>query len=324
MTRATRRTVLAAGLTLVGTGLAGCYRVSPVIGSGRRPSTPPSLAPERSRVAWLETELARQQAALGQSGWAAAHQRHAEVLRQADPLGGRNADSTPVIEASPVPTSATASPDRGHTGERNEGDQGGSALGRTTEQVCRQACLAAPDPSWVLLWASLATFAAAQQAVSAKTATIPPPTASQVSPVDIGAQDLTAARQALLSRYNALVTGLEWGLGRLASGSTWHTWARDRLTTVTAQRAGLRATLRASSASPVAAVPGYPMAATPSTAASAKELWSDLELGVLGGLGRVTAASQPDDRVAGIEAMTAQVTVLGQLGTGVPVWPGWV
>ncbi|MDN6812360.1 MAG: hypothetical protein L0L73_11335, partial [Acidipropionibacterium jensenii] len=94
-----RRTVMMATLGLAAASLSGCYRVSPLVGSGedrRASATPPPVTAERRSAVSTEATLAQLARAAGQAGIAAVHTGHATVLAQVDPLAGRSADTTPV------------------------------------------------------------------------------------------------------------------------------------------------------------------------------------------------------------------------------------
>lgn len=308
-----RRAVLAAGLGLVSLGLSGCYRVSPLVGTEAHasPSPAPPVTAERRAAVSTETSLADLADSAGLAGIAAAHLGHATVLAQSDPLAGRNADTTPVIPMpSPSPSvssgGATASTARLLAAERAAGKGYLSAAGRAT------------SPGMGLLWASLSCFC------TTVTASVPAPQTGEVYPVTLPVEPAVAARQVLLSRLNDLATGLEWGIGRLPAGDPLHDAGLERLGDVNRERAELRAALRSASATPTPLLPGYPMPATPSTAASTKNLWSSLELGVLAGWGRVAAATGGAGRTAAITAMGTPLSQALRYGAAMPAWPGWV
>lgn len=301
-----------ATLGLAAASLSGCYRVSPLVGSGedrRASATPPPVTAERRSAVFTEATLAQLARAAGQAGIAAVHTGHATVLAQVDPLAGRSADTTPVI---PVTPSSPASPSTVSpqlqliTAERVAGRDYLEIAGRSD------------DPSWTLIWASLTVFA------NSVRFTGPAPELGDAYPVTVPSEPLTAARQVLLSRLNALSTGLEWGVGRLSSTDPLHATGVDRLRRVEYQKASLRASLRAASASPTPLQPGYPMPATPSDAASTRTLWSGLERGALAGWGRVTAAADGADRRAAMLAMSRSMVFLSYYGVPQPGWPGWV
>ncbi|MCA3772508.1 DUF4439 domain-containing protein, partial [Cutibacterium sp.] len=123
---------------------------------------------------------------------------------------------------------------------------------------------------------------------------------------------------------NALVAGLEWGIGRLGENDPLRTWGWDRREQVLAQRAEVRQSIRDASTTPTPDVPGYPMSPTPVNDAATRSLWSGLEANVLSGWGRVTAASGSAARPHAVASMVSQTQVLAHLGTGVTTWPGWV
>ncbi|WP_114044475.1 DUF4439 domain-containing protein [Acidipropionibacterium virtanenii] len=310
-----RRSILIAGAGLIGIGAAGCYRVSPVIDAGARTTPEITVTPRRRAALNTETALAsaaRQAAALASgsrtavlSALAQMHTLHAGVLAQADPLAGQNADSDPVITPTPV-ASASAPLPQLLTDEK-----------RAADQYVHDA-LAADTPGEALLWASLAVFASGASAAGAA------PVRGDGEPVSLPVEDPTSARQVLLSRLNALVAGLEWGVGRLPATDSLRSIGTRRLDAVATQQARLRALLREASATPTPALPGYPMPATPSTPRSTRELWVSLELGVLSGHGRVVAAASGTERSTAITAMGDQAAQVTGYGSGMPAWPGWV
>ncbi|MCI1746983.1 MAG: ferritin-like domain-containing protein [Acidipropionibacterium sp.] len=306
-----RRAVLAVGLSLVPLGLTGCYRVSPLVGTEARtsPSPTPQVTAERRAAVSTEASLADLARSAGLAGIAAAHLGHATVLAQADPLAGRNADTTPVI---PVP-SPSASP-----GVAKVSAAQLLAAERTAGKDYLRTAGQAADSGMSLLWASLSCFC------TTITASGPAPQTGQVYPVTLPAEPAVAARQVLLSRLNDLATGLEWGIGRLPASDPLREDGLERLSEVNLERARLRAELRSASATPTPLLPGYPMPATPSTAASTKTLWSSLELGVLAGWGRVAAATRGAERTAAVTAMSAPLSQALQYGAAMPAWPGWV
>lgn len=304
-----RRAILLAGLGAAGVALTGCYRVSPLVGTGTRAEPSATAAPpDKDRRAGLDTEngLRVVAEAAGLSATAAVHRAHATVLAQADPLAGRNADTTPLISAaeppSPGPSPAAALVDR----ERAAATTYATVAGRQT------------DPGLALLWASMSVF-------SANVATTgPAPAVAGTFPVRLPPQTVEQARQVLLSRLNALSAGLEWGIGRLDPSDPLHATGTARLSQVDQQRARLRAALRSASATPVPAQPGYPMPATPSTTASTRQLWAGLELGVLAGWGRMVAAAGGSDRASAIGSMNTSARTAMGYGAALPGWPGWV
>lgn len=298
-----RRAVLGVALAL-GLGLTGCYRVSPLVGTGSQAgssATPLPITDERRAGVATETSLAELARASGLAGIAAAHTAHATALAQADPLAGRNADTTAVISPTAAPTSGNL-----------------IAAERAAGNHYRTVATAASDPAMALLWASLSVFC------SNVSTTGPAPRTGDVYPTALPTEPLPSAQQVLLSRLNALVTGLEWGIGQLASSDPLRSQGQQRLQEVNTERSALREELRAASASPTPLLPGYPMPATPSTSASTKTLWVGLELGVLAGCGRVVAASSGARRSTAITAMSTPLAHAMALGSAVPGWPGWV
>lgn len=311
-----RRTLLASGASLVAVGLAGCDHES-----GKRTipvrSTIASAAPQRRDAVSQEALLAQlaTKAASTVGGGrrvmyqrvAAAHHRHCQVLSQTDPFSGNTGSPSPSVSPSPL-TAGQGSPV--------------ALLQRHEKAAATQYlsnCRAAGDPSESLVWASLSVFCSAFD----PDAPAPRPT-PKVVPVSVGQEPLVNAQQALLTHLNALVAGLEWGIGRLAEGDPLRAWGWRRRDQVIAQRAEVRRGIRDASATPTPDLPGYPMPTTPVNAAATRSLWSDLEDNVLSGWGRVTAASPAPARPHAVAAMASQTEVLAHLGTGVTTWPGWV
>ena len=233
-----RRTILASGAAFVTIGLTGCGHNSPEKKATEKKTTPvrattTASAPHRSDavstealLADLATKAARsvtdgQLTVLNQV--AAAHRRHLEVLSQSNPFSGSTA--TPSAAISPTP--------------RTAGQGSPLALLQHHEKAAAtqylEICQTAQDSSETLLWASLSVFCSAFN----PSAPAPQPT-PKVVPVTIGQEPLTNAQQALLTHLNALVAGLEWGIGRLGENDPLRTWGWDRREQVLAQRAEVR------------------------------------------------------------------------------------
>ena len=310
-----RRTILASGAALVAIGLTGCDHDSPKKKATTVRSTATTPMPHRNDAVSTEALLAdlankaARSAADGQrtvlNEIAAAHHRHVQVLSQSNPFSGSTA----------VP-SATVSPTL-----RTQGSP--LALLQQHEKAAAtqylETCRTAQDSSETLLWASLSVFCSAFN----PTGPVPQPT-PKVVPVTVGQEPLVDAQQALLSHLNALVAGLEWGIGRLEKNDPLRTWGWNRREKVLAQRAEVRQNVRDASATPTPDLPGYPMSPAPVNDAATRSLWSGLETNVLSGWGRVTGASGSAARPHAVAAMVTQTQVLAQLGTGVTTWPGWV
>ncbi|MGK2309244.1 DUF4439 domain-containing protein [Cutibacterium sp. V970] len=311
-----RRTLLASGASLVAIGLTGCDH-EPAKKTTPVHPTIASAAPQRRDAVSQEAFLAQlaTKAASTVGGdrkvmyqrIAAAHDRHCQVLSQAEPFLGSTGSPTPSISPSPV-VAGRGSP---------------VALLQRHEKAAAthylSHCRAAGEPSESLLWASLSVFCSA----FGPDAPAPRPT-PEVVPVTVGQEPLVDAQQALLTHLNALMAGLEWGIGRLGEADPLRTWGWQRRDQVIAQRAEVRQAIREASATPTPDLPGYPMPTTPDNAAATRSLWSDLEDDVLSGWGRVTAASPTSARPHAVAAMVNQTEVLAHLGTGLTTWPGWV
>ncbi|WCC79251.1 DUF4439 domain-containing protein [Cutibacterium equinum] len=316
-----RRTVLASGATLGAIGLSGCSHRSEkttpvhptVAGTTPRVDTAAQRRDAVSHEAFL-AQLATKAANSVSGGrkatyeqLAAAHRRHEQVLSQTDPFSGKTDSLTPSVSPTPL-AAGQGSPD---------------ALLQHHEKAAAARylsnCRAAGDPSQSLLWASLSVFCSA----FAPDAPAPRPR-PKVVPVTVGQEPLVHAQQALLTHLNALMAGLEWGIGRLEEDDPLRTWGQQRRDQVIAQRAEVRQGLREASATPTPDLPGYPMPTAPANPAATRSLWSGLEDNVLSGWGRVVAASPSSARSHAVAAMITQAEVLAHLGTGVTTWPGWV
>ncbi|MDO4412966.1 DUF4439 domain-containing protein [Cutibacterium sp.] len=312
-----RRTLLAGGTALFAVGLTGCEhnesdtKTTPLI------SPTPSVAPQRRDAVSQEIFLAQlaTKAAATVTGdrkvmyqrVAAAHRLHYQVLSQADPFSGNTATPTPSVSPTPMAAGKGAPTSELQTHEKNAAAQ------------YLSNCQAAQNPSESLLWASLSVFCSAV----GPNAPAPRPT-PKVVPITIGQEPVVNAQQALLTHLNALVAGLEWGIGRLDEGHALRTWGQQRRDQVIAQRAKVRQTIRDASATPTPDVAGYPMSTVPANAAATRSLWSSLEGNVLSGWGRVAAASPSSQRSNAVSAMIAQTKYLAYLEAGVTTWPGWV
>lgn len=206
-----RRTILASGAAFVTIGLTGCGHNSPEKKATEKKTTPvrattTASAPHRSDavstealLADLATKAARsvtdgQLTVLNQV--AAAHRRHLEVLSQSNPFSGSTATPSAAISSTP----------------RTAGQGSPLALLQHHEKAAAtqylEICQTAQDSSETLLWASLSVFCSAFN----PSAPAPQPT-PKVVPVTVGQEPLTNAQQALLTHLNALVAGLEWGIG---------------------------------------------------------------------------------------------------------------
>ncbi|WP_130866928.1 hypothetical protein, partial [Acidipropionibacterium timonense] len=249
-----RRAMLTASLSAGTFLLAGCYRVSPLIEGPRSGTTAatPTLGATMRRAAELEADLAATASSLARTdrshatalaAVSAVHSAHARTLGRADPFDATSITVIdPVASSSSTPRSAMATPTR-------------ATLDRALAAAAKAhlaSAVAAADPSHVLLWASLAASASASGLSPA------PTVETTVSPVRIGSESLTAARQVLLSRVNALLAGLDWGVGRLLGvDQDLRAWGQERLDAVSTMRADLHAQIRESSATPTPFSPGY-------------------------------------------------------------------
>lgn len=322
-----RRRFLGLGLGLgTATALAACAP-SPVITpqAGSTPMPAPTLDDARRSAAQASARLAQLAQACAQTpgadpsftAWctalAAQHEAHLQVLAQADPLGGVQADHRPLeefaVEAVDVPA-----------------DQAAAVALLASEETALAELLAAPvagagqSSALALLWISLRLAARlAAQATSAGLVS-PAPVAGTAVPAEVEVGDATLARQVLLGHQRALVFGLQAMLGRADEGADQ---LRARLGEAMRERDATAAELVAAGVEPEPAAPDYALPGDENDPAAHQQLWGRLELAVLAGWARLAAADAALRESASANALVAAARVRSR-GEALPYWPGWV
>lgn len=322
--RASRRILLGSGLAATAaaaTGLAGCTPDPTVRGRDTGPApASASATPDADLVALAQAEqqladwltgiaaTAPGAATAAVRALAAAHQAHADLLRQPDPL---RPEASPAAGVTPGSAGSSAADWKQATAElaRREG----SLLA-----LHRGHAMAATDPSRVLLSASLASFAAGSRSLG------PPTTAGTVRPAEVEVGSRDDALLVLLSRLRALVQGLEVGAGQVAAASAHRERGRSRLLAVWALRDEVMAELEAGGKPVPPAELAYAMPGGFGDEASVLKTWAALEKAVLAGWGRVAAASTGKERGSALDAMVAQTAAVRANGAALDRWPGWV
>ena len=259
----------------------------------------------------------------GVHDWCAAladqHRSHVQVLAQADPLGGVQADHTPLepIEPGAVPTPSDLS----------------SALALLARQETALATLLGPtvsdadqSPSMALLWISLrlAARVSADALAGGPGASLGPAhVIGGAVPAQVEVGDLVMARQVLLSHQRALVFGLQALLGRIAFDDPVADTLGARLGEAMRERDLTAASISASGDEPQAPSPGYELPGDELDPAQREPIWGRLELAVLAGWVRVAAADAAE-RESACEMALLQAGRARSHGERLPYWPGWV
>ena len=323
-------------LGLVGLGaaaLAGCAP-SPLItpGAGSTPLPPPTLTDARRSAARAAATLAEAAVAAGQAPgvdgsfatWCTAlaqlHRAHLEVLAQADPLGGVQADHSPIEEITAARFEAPT--DQASAMALLAGLETGLA-----EELAGVGAQAGHSPGEALLWISQQVAAAIHGgALSAGdlAALGPAPVAGGAVPAELtepGSPD--DARQVLLSHQRALVFGLQAVLGRLAFDDPMVDVVSARLGEVMRDRDATAAALVAADATPEPPAAQYQLPGDATDPAQRDQIWGRLELAVATGWARL-AAVDAADRMTAVNSMTDQCNRARRLGIALPHWPGWV
>ena len=249
---------------------------------------------------------------------AAAAMCHAQaaVLGRSDPLTGTpvppDAGSTP--SGSTAGTVPTATPSAATAGAltRVAADQAG------IESAMRDRCLAAPSGDLALLFASLGVAAHAVSHPSV------PVVATGTVPFHCHVGDRSAALVVLLSRVDALVEGLDQGLGALPFHDPAYTPGLTRLSEVETLRDTIQQDLLAASVTPTPGPLDYALPGTTDSPAHVQTLWGMLERDVMAAWLRVAAASIGADRGAAFDAAVSQQDLVAGHGVGISWWPGWV
>ncbi|WP_143052765.1 DUF4439 domain-containing protein [Propionibacterium cyclohexanicum] len=327
-----RRAVLLIG----GIGaLSGCAPSPVVVGSPAAGSASPAqLDAHRREAVREETSLAalNSSCASGAAAWSApagfgewcaaaakAHAHHATVLAQADPLGGVNADHSPLM-ASPSPSAPAGGP---------SGLAEALVALRTGYETLAAShlgvALAQTEPVTAMLWASLYCYAdAGRQLVTAHgdgaSFAVPTGEGSAVpARIVLGSRDETL--QVLLSRVDALRFGLQAMIGR--SGDT-QTQMVDRVAAVEELRNSIATQLASASARPSAPAIAYTLPGDVNDPSSWPQIWGKLESGVLAAWVPVAATSTGTERSKALASMAAQSLQAPSHGVALSWWPGWV
>lgn len=312
--------------------LAGCAP-SPLIipDAGRSPMPAPTLDDQRRSAAQEAATLAALAGAIaaipgadvGFSAWCAAlaeqHLAHLTVLGQADPLGGVQADHTPLEQISPAPLTLPANPAEAMAVLAGEERRLAESLAPMVHAVDQTSSMA-------LLWISqrlAAQVAAGALEAGVTTALGPAPIAGGAVPAETEAGDLPTARQVLLTHQQALVFGLQSMLGQVRFDDPLAGPLEARLGEAMRERDLTAAAITASGATPSPPAPGYALPANPPGPIETPAAWGRLELAVLAGWARVAAVDPTGREEASVHAFTQAMRTRG-LGEPLPYWPGWV
>lgn len=252
------------------------------------------------------------------AGLADMHRAHLTVLAQADPLGGVQANHTPIetISVHPVglpstPTDATALIASQET-----------ALAGLLTPI---ALGSAASPAWALLWLSQTVAAQTYAAALAQGQTDalgPAPSVGTAVPADVAAGTPPEAQQVLLSRQRALVFGLQTLLGHLGHTDQRVDPLSRRLGEAMRERDSTSATITAAGATPAPPAPQFTLPGDASDPAQTERIWGELELAVMAGwarLGAVDAAA----RAGALQQIVTQAARARGHGVALPHWPGW-
>ncbi|GAA2184514.1 hypothetical protein GCM10009785_32750 [Brooklawnia cerclae] len=323
-------------LALLGMGAAGVLTAcspSPLITAGgeRSASATPTLDDKRRAAAVGAATLA--DLASGCAGipgadptfaaWCTAladtHTAHLTVLAQADPLGGVQADHSPIDDVASRGVGVPGSPEE--------------ALTVLAAQETALADLLAPiavgsatSSAWALLWLSqaLATRVyAAALAGGSIDALGPAPVEGTAVPAEVDAGTPADARQVLLSHQRALVFGLQTLLGRLGYGDARVDAVTQRLGEAMRERDDTSAAITATGATASAPPPEFTLPGDATDSAQIERIWGELELAVMAGWARL-AAADADGRADALDQMVTQAGRARSHGVALPHWPGWV
>lgn len=327
--RVVRRTLLAAAGSIA---LAGCVP-SPLIeaDADRTPAPAPTLDDQRRSAAQLTATLVEYAAGCAAipetdqafAGWCAAlaeqHRAHLRVLTQADPLGGVQADRTPLEQITPEPVTIPG----GYPEAMIE------LAGRETELadlLDGYAMDRSLDPSHALLWVSQTVAARSTAAVMthANPASIgPAPQPGTAVPAEIEAGTTAEARQVLLSRQRALVFGLQEVLGRISFDDPMVNVVNARLGEAMRERDQTAELISAAGQTPEAQPAEFEMPGDTTDPAQRDRIWGQLEAAVLAAWGRLGAVDAAG-REGAMAQMVVQLARMRDRGTAPPHWPGWV
>lgn len=332
--RLDRRQLL--GLLAVGAlGLAGCAP-SPIItaGAGATPQPAPTLSDARRSAARAAATLADAASAgaavagveAGVAAWLTAlaeqYRAHHQVLVQADPLGGVQADHAPLEQI------ASAGFEAPLDHAQAVGLLAGLCSAHAEDLAGVVAALDADDsPGLALFWISQQVAAQAYSAVLAAgdgAGLGAAPVAGAAVPAELaepGTPD--EARQVLLSHQRALVFGLQTMLGRLNFDDPMVNTVTARLGEAMRERDATAAALTAAGATPEPPAAQYQLPGDAADPAQRDSIWGRLELAVATGWARL-AAVDASGRIDATAAMQAQCVRARELGVALPYWPGWV
>lgn len=321
-------------LLVCGVGaLAGCAPSPVITGADQQLSASPArLDAARREAAHAEAALAALAASCadqagawsapgGFGDWCAAaaqaHRHHVTVLLQADPLGGANADQTPLESPSPSPSAAV-----GNLAEALDALKSGYGAAATSHLA---SALDQHDPATAMLWASLYCYASAGQQLVTNhpdgSSFGVPTSAGTAVPARITVGSRTETLQVLLSRVDALRFGLQTMIGR--SGDSQPQMS-DRTTAVEGLRNSVATQISAASATPSAPAIDYTLPGNVDDPSAWPQIWGQLESGVLAAWAPVAAASGGAERSQALASMSAQSLQAPSHGVALNWWPGWV
>lgn len=231
------------------------------------------------------------------------HEQRAIVLAQPDPLGGEQADHTP-IEPLPSPTYATVSVDDFEQAETLASQQYAQLLN-------------VEDPSEALLWASLS---AASKIISSGGSTPAPPTAV---PSRLEPGSYSQALDVLFNRQEALIYGLESMIGTQEYDHPLTADMINRVSQVSLARDETVKMLTAAKASASPAPAHFDLPGDLNDVSQHQAIWAQLEQDVAEAWARVFVTTEPSNRQAAFDAMCQSYQNFSQLSGQFPSWPGW-
>lgn len=319
--RPSRRALLGAVLGVGAAGLTGC---STVRSTGLFPTphaSTASPAPHLDRTALLSRlsvsaglfRALTSPALSGSSGdvrqWAASAlamtQQHMGVLDAADPLSPSPSSTAP-------PTPETAHPHDAAAALQAVARQQGSL-----ETALTTACLATASGDLALLCASMAVGARATRAPG------PLVTATRVRPIAGSVGTPTDATGILLTWVQALIQGLQTGLGRLPASDPRIAPGTQRLAAVDALRDQLQQQIDVDGGTPAPVAGNYAMPGPLTTPTQIVATWGLLEREVLSAWLRVAAAGSGTTRSTALAHAMDQLAQVAADGVGITWWPGW-
>ena len=247
------------------------------------------------------------------------HQTHLTVLLQANPLGGVQANHTPL--ATPPPFRWTPFANQA------------IAMAQIADAESLLAAKAAEFAGTAELTSPMALFWVAQ-VVSARTHGLalaqadparlgPAPVVGAAVPAEFSLGNPNEARQVLLSHQRALVFGLQTILGSSARGGEHDPAIATRLVQAMQERDATAAQLRQASAEPDPPAKQYELPGQAGDPGQHHQIWGRLEYAVLTGWGRL-AATDATARETATAQMITQAGRARDLGVALPYWPGWV